>query len=231
MLAFNFTASWAAETLGYVPHSNYEAPALPQAATLADAGSLFFMAAVMAPIVEEIVFRAGLLSGIEWLTRKAVRRGAGIVASVLSSAIFVVLHETADPFLIGVRLAGALLMATTYKREGLMASIILHAVNNGVLIGGMLLSSFLSPGLAMILGGGSLALGAGAAAWAARGIFKQRADRREGRIGRHELTPKSALVLAALLGLGALLLSPKLLLVNLPFVAGLGFYAWRKRKA
>ncbi|MEK7743965.1 MAG: CPBP family glutamic-type intramembrane protease [Elusimicrobiota bacterium] len=231
MLAFNFTASWAAETLGYVPHSNYEAPALPEAATLGDAGSLFFMAAVMAPIVEEIVFRAGLLSGIEWLTRKAVRRGAGIAASVLSSAIFVVLHETADPFLIGVRLAGALLMAYTYKREGLLASIVLHAVNNGVLIAGMLLSSFLAPGLSMALGGVSLALGAGAAAWAARGIFQQRADRREGRIGRYELTSRSSLVLAALLGLGALLLAPKLILVNLPFVAGLGFYAWRKRKA
>ena len=69
------------------------------------------------------------------------------------------------------------------------------------------------------------------AAWAARGIFQQRADRREGRIGRYELTSRSSLVLAALLGLGALLLAPKLILVNLPFVAGLGFYAWRKRKA
>jgi len=228
-MVMTFGAQIAAAALGYAPHSNYQAPALPASPGLFDTASLVLMVSVFAPIVEELMFRVGLLGGLEWLARKVNGRWAGAAASVLASAVFVVLHETSDPLLIGIRMADALLMAWVYKREGLMASIIQHAVHNGLIAAGMVASLFLggfsTPFMAAFAVGNLIA-----AAIFGRGLWKQRADRREGRIARHELTPWTARALAFLLAGSSFFFEAALLKMALMFAVGLLLYSFLKPK-
>lgn len=80
---------------------------------------------IVAPIVEELVFRAGILSGL---------RGLGTVKAVLlSSAMFVLFHmsptQTAYQFVVGV-VAGFIAVYS----GNIILSMILHAVSNGLAI-------------------------------------------------------------------------------------------------
>lgn len=228
-LVTTFGAQLAAAALGYAPHSNYQPPALPASPGLFDALSLTLMVSVFAPIVEELMFRVGLLGGLEWLAKKVHARSAGALASVLASAVFVVLHETSDPLLIGIRMADALLMAWVYKREGLMASIVQHAVHNGLiaagLLAGMFLGAFSTPAM-IALATANLAL----TFFFGRGLLAQRADRREGRIARHELTPWTARLLALALGASSLFFAGEMMKLALMFAAGLLLYSFLRPK-
>lgn len=63
----------APEALGYVPHSNYQAPVLPSSLDFFQAASLVALSSVLAPIVEELMFRVGLLGGPRGFHRPARR--------------------------------------------------------------------------------------------------------------------------------------------------------------
>lgn len=229
-LVLVYGAVSAAQALGYVPHSDYQAPVLPPSLGFSQAVSLVALGSVFAPIVEELVFRVGLLGGLEAVAKKITERWAGGIASVLSSVLFVVVHETADPLLIGVRFFDALALAWVYKRAGLAASIVQHAVHNGLVIAGLLASAFLGPAAFPLMAAVGLA-NLVATAVLGRSLWKQRADEREGRLLRHEVTPWVARTLAILLSVSALFLPADRSAVALVVVAGLLLYStksWRR---
>lgn len=122
-----------AQALGHVLHPNYASPAEGLSdPSLIQAGVLFVAASIMAPIAEEIIFRAGIQGGLSKVT-KFLRLGSFVIPAVLGSLIFVAVHETADPVLFGARLVGALLFAYVYQKEGMLASMAMHFFHNGLL--------------------------------------------------------------------------------------------------
>ncbi|MEK7389577.1 MAG: CPBP family glutamic-type intramembrane protease [Elusimicrobiota bacterium] len=141
-LAFTWAVTSAALALGYEMHSNYDFPKLLENATLSDIVNLFPKIAIVAPILEELLFRAGLQGLLTKLWEKA-KWGSFAVPALISSLIFVALHETADPLLFAVRLATSLVWAYVYQKEGILSSMTAHSVHNG-LIFLTVLSSFLN---------------------------------------------------------------------------------------
>ena len=120
--------------LGHELNPNYSSPAagLGTTPSIAQALILTGAAAVMAPVAEEIVFRAGLQGGLAKLT-KFLRMGSFWVPAVLSSLIFVAIHETSDPVLFTTRFIHAMILAGLFKKEGVLASMAAHGFFNGIL--------------------------------------------------------------------------------------------------
>lgn len=84
---------------------------------------LFFLLAIVAPLIEELLFR-GLLYGY-------LRGRAGVVLSVLVSAlVFAVLHVVIPPLFV----MGAILAILAERNRSLWPSIALHASNNGLIV-------------------------------------------------------------------------------------------------
>lgn len=96
------------------------------------AWQLFFIASVFAPLTEELLFRGALVSHL---------RGAmGIVsAAVLSGVIFAAVHPQGWAAIPALASIGASLALIRQWRGSLVPSIVAHALNNGVLIGIMVL--------------------------------------------------------------------------------------------
>lgn len=91
---------------------------------------------------EEIAFRGGLVQGVSaWIRSPAVALG---VTTVLSTAVFVAAHGSADPWIVielgSLAVAGCWL---AWRTGGLEAVIVLHVVNNvlimltGIVFGGL----------------------------------------------------------------------------------------------
>lgn len=100
-----------------------------------DAATLLLLL-VVAPVLEETVFRAGLQS---WLQRRAVggRRVAGLDAAVLLTALaFAAAHLVhAPPLLAAMVFVPGLAIGEVYRRIGrLRPVIVLHAWYNGCLL-------------------------------------------------------------------------------------------------
>ena len=95
--------------------------------TIVDLVCLLVVAAVAAPIVEELVFR-GLL--YRWLDRRA---GVGI-AMVVSALTFSLVHFI--PLLIGVFFAFGVILAQVARHyDSLYPAIVLHSLNNAAAVG------------------------------------------------------------------------------------------------
>ncbi len=123
-----------AQALGYAFNSNYNSPAASfgEVPGLLEAGVLVVAAAVMAPVAEEIIFRAGLQGGLAKVT-KFMRLGSFVVSATLVSLLFVAIHETSDPVLFATRFIHSLILAWAFKKEGLLASMAAHGFFNGLL--------------------------------------------------------------------------------------------------
>lgn len=116
-----------AAALGYVFHPNYAGASGALAGPVAGV----ITAAVIAPLWEEYVFRH--LAFGKLTKAMGDKLGAAVpalVATLLNTAIFVLLHETADPVMIAIRAVGNLFLLKAYKDQGLGASILAHAVFN-----------------------------------------------------------------------------------------------------
>ena len=89
-------------------------------------GGVIILAALVAPVIEEIVFRGFIYS--------AVRKRAGVVlAIIVTSALFSLLHMSIFSFLPIFFLGVAL--AYLYEKTGLLiSSIMLHVIHNSLLI-------------------------------------------------------------------------------------------------
>jgi membrane protease YdiL (CAAX protease family) len=94
-----------------------------------DAGLLFFVIAVQAPVVEEILLRGIALRGfvLNW------GAGAGVVASAL---VFAVLHANATQFVVGL-VTGVIFGWTALRTGTLGPSILMHTVINGTTVLGL----------------------------------------------------------------------------------------------
>lgn len=94
--------------------------------------AVFILAAIMAPLVEETFFRGAFF--------RSLRRNRGLLVSgLLNGLIFAALHPQgwlAIPALTAMGLGFALIREW---RDSLIAPVVAHAINNGVLIGGLAL--------------------------------------------------------------------------------------------
>ncbi|MFA6092544.1 MAG: CPBP family glutamic-type intramembrane protease [Elusimicrobiota bacterium] len=222
------------EACGYVFHSNFPAYTLPIKIIGYDRPVVqAFHGIGLAPIVEEIVARVILLGGLHWLLSKIMpEKAAVIIASVVSSVAFVLIHETADPVSFALRLADALIFSWVYTREGLSASIAMHSMRNAM---NWISLFFASPSLLVTAAGVVVMMALAYAAISAWTLLQdQKADRKAGRIARHEMSPAIAGILAGFMLAGSLLTAPTLLKYCGPFILGLAAYAaikyWKQRK-
>lgn len=91
------------------------------------------MAAVAAPIFEEIVFRGFLFQGLRTNLRSSLGGCADFTAVILSSAIFSLAHMQFNPTTMLMLFLLGCFHAEVYRRSGsLYASMALHAINNGL---------------------------------------------------------------------------------------------------
>ncbi|MDX6770420.1 MAG: CPBP family intramembrane glutamic endopeptidase [Elusimicrobiota bacterium] len=218
----------AASLLGHELNPNYTSPAegMGDTPSLLQAGMLFGAAAILAPIAEEIVFRAGLQGGLAKLT-KFMRLGSFWVPAALVSLLFVAIHETSDPVLITTRFIHAMVLAWAFKKEGLLASMAAHGIFNGLLTLPILAAAGVGAlGLApeaaglMTLGvlGAAFVAGIVYAVKAVRYLLRQRADRKSGAVAPKPFTPAHGWLALVIMAAGFFLLMP-----NLYWLAGMIF--------
>lgn len=124
VLIMNFVvAAITAMIFGEVPTAEDQL-AIRETISVVDFACLLVVGAVIAPIVEELVFR-GLLY-------RAIRSRWGIAwASIVTALLFSVVHFT--PLLIGVFFVFGLILAAVVEHyKSLYPPIVLHALNNSV---------------------------------------------------------------------------------------------------
>lgn len=133
-IAITFAGTSIAQFLGHQLHPNYQGavgggdlvPSIVQAL------AIWVGAAVMAPVSEEAIFRGGMQGGLAKLSVK-LRLGSFVLPALISSAIFVALHETADPLMFATRMVHAVILSFVYHKEGVLASMAAHGLYNGML--------------------------------------------------------------------------------------------------
>ncbi|MDQ4143781.1 MAG: CPBP family intramembrane metalloprotease [Actinomycetota bacterium] len=120
-------AQITAAVFGDVPNAQDQLAIEPATITTVDLICLLLVVAVVAPVVEEFVFR-GLLY-------RSARSKWGIgVASVISAVAFACLHFI--PLLLGVFFVFGLILAAVAQRfDSIYPAIVVHALNNAVSIG------------------------------------------------------------------------------------------------
>ena len=127
VLIMNFiVASLTAGLFGDVPTAEDQLGIGAGTITIVDFVCLLVVAAVLAPIVEELVFRGVLY--------RAIRSRIGVAsATVITALAFSLTHF--EPLLIGVFFAFGLVLAFVAERtDSLYPPIVLHALNNTVAI-------------------------------------------------------------------------------------------------
>jgi len=90
--------------------------------------SAILAAVIMAPLMEETIFRGLLFPGIAKLNAKP------IAAGLVSSAIFAMIHPQGIPAWPALAAVGAAAAFVTYQTRSLWPAIILHATHNGLLL-------------------------------------------------------------------------------------------------
>lgn len=95
---------------------------------------LLFIAAVAAPIVEEIVFRGVLFRHLRELSARWGRELSFVFSALASSLVFAAIHPQGILF---IPILGALAFAFCFAREtrgSLISCIVAHGINNGVVV-------------------------------------------------------------------------------------------------
>jgi len=94
----------------------------------------YLVAAVVAPVLEEILFRGGLYRGLRGATGSMPLLASMVVSALLSSLVFAAIHPQGVLF---VPILGALAMSFCLVRElrgSLVAPMVGHALNNGLIV-------------------------------------------------------------------------------------------------
>lgn len=192
-----------AAACGHQFHSNYGSPASIPLHSLFEVAKVATAASVMAPVTEEVIFRGGILGGLSWLAAKYTKSKfmQAYLPAIVSSVVFVAVHETADPVMFAARLVQALLLAAVYQREGVVASMVMHFANNIIptigIVSGWLFGASPFAFLGFVL--------EAAYAWNAfKDLKAERAARADGSVVPYRLTPVRALVLAGVSVIGLL---------------------------
>jgi len=148
-IAFTMVTVVAAQLLGYEMHPNYQGPSAGDAPTILQAAALWIGAAVMAPVSEEAIFRGGLQGRLARLSAK-VRLGSFVAPAIITSLIFVALHETSDPVLFATRFAHAMVLSYVFQKEGILAAMAAHGFFNGLLALSIVLAAAGAPWLTLL---------------------------------------------------------------------------------
>lgn len=219
-LAITIVVTAVAAYLGYALHPGYHSP-VPEQLTVTTVAATAAMAAVMAPVSEEMLFRNGLMAGLRRILRRIPLVGEFWLPALASSVVFVALHELSDPLLFATRLVHSLILSYAYQKEGLPSSIAAHAFFNGMLTLPLVLS--LLPGPAALIANLLTLPIAALLTWRAfKALKAQASDRASGAVLPLELTALPSLLLAALLLAGFFFLAH-----NPIWILGAFGYGWR----
>jgi membrane protease YdiL (CAAX protease family) len=148
-IAFTMVTVVVAQLLGYHMHPNYQGPTAGAAPSIISALALWIGAAVMAPMSEEAIFRGGLQGRLAKLAAK-LHLNAFVAPAIITSLVFVALHETSDPVLFATRFAHAMVLSYVFKKEGILASMAAHGFFNGLLALSVVLSAAGLPWLGLL---------------------------------------------------------------------------------
>jgi membrane protease YdiL (CAAX protease family) len=194
-----------AQLLGYHMHPNYQGPNAGVSPSLLSALALWVGAAVMAPVSEEAIFRGGLQGRLKKLSAK-LHLGSFVLPALITSVLFVALHETSDPVLFATRMVHAMILSYVYQKEGILASMAAHGFFNGLLAVSIVLSAAGLPWLGLAIAPLALYF-----AFKARGVLKaQKADVASGALAPKPLTATLAFLFAGLLMLGYFFIMPNI---------------------
>ncbi len=209
-MIITYGAYFVAALTGYEFHPNYHGPATVAVDTVAGALALWVGAAVMAPVAEEAMFRGFLQGRLAKLT-SWLHLGNYILPAAASSLLFVGLHETSDPVLMGTRLLQALILSRVYAKEGVLASMAAHGFFNGLFGLSIVFDALGAPWLGTI----AILPGLWYAYKSVKLLRAQREARKSGELTPKRLSGALAIAFSAMLVLAYLMLMP-----NLYWVAG-----------
>jgi membrane protease YdiL (CAAX protease family) len=89
--------------------------------------AIVFLAVVLAPLIEELMFRGVL--------QPAIGRFAGVAGGVLfSSLLFAAIHPQGPALVLSLAAVGAMAAALTHQTRSLVPAIVMHAVHNGAVL-------------------------------------------------------------------------------------------------
>lgn len=205
-MAITFASTSIAQLLGYHLHPNYQGavgggdlvPSMLQAL------SIWVSTAVMAPVSEEAIFRGGMQGGLAKLSGK-LHLGSFVFPSLITSVIFVALHETADPLMFATRMVQAMILSFVYHKEGILSSMAAHGFSNGML---MLPLIFFAAGMPVLSAAPLLPLALYFAWRSAKLLRAQTFAVASGALAPKPMARLTALLFAALLLLGYFCLRP-----------------------
>lgn len=200
-----YGAYFAAALTGYEFHPNYHGPPTVAVTTVASSLALWVGAAVMAPVAEEAMFRGFLQGRLAKLT-SWLHLGNYILPTVASSLLFVALHETSDPVLMGTRLLQALILSRVYAKEGVLASMAAHGFFNGLFGLSIVFDALGAPWLGTV----AILPGLWYAYKSVKLLRAQRPARESGELVPKRLTGPLALAFSAMLVLAYFMLMPNL---------------------
>ncbi|MDD5302304.1 MAG: CPBP family intramembrane metalloprotease [Elusimicrobia bacterium] len=204
-IAITMVTVVVAQLLGYQLHPNYVGPDAGAVPTILSALAMWVGAAVMAPISEEAIFRGGLQGRLAKLAAK-LRLGSFVVPAVITSLVFVALHETADPVLFATRFVHAMILSYVYHKEGILASMAAHGFFNGLLAMSVVFSALGLPWLGLAAAPAALYF----AMKAAKVVRAQKPDVDSGALAPKPLSARLALIMAAVLMLGYFFIMPNI---------------------
>jgi len=204
-IAITMVTVVVAQLLGYTLHPNYQGPSAGEVPTILSALAMWVGAAIMAPVSEEAIFRGGLQKKISQITSK-LHAGAFIVPAVITSLIFVALHETSDPVLFATRFVHAMILSYVYHKEGILASMAAHGFFNGLLALSVVLSAVGLPWLGLAVVPAALYF----ALKAARTLRAQKPDIASGALTPKPLSAGLSFLMAGVLALGYFFLMPNI---------------------
>ncbi|PIR15711.1 MAG: hypothetical protein COV48_12860, partial [Elusimicrobia bacterium CG11_big_fil_rev_8_21_14_0_20_64_6] len=204
-LAITMGAVVIAQMLGYQLHPNYQGPSAGDVPTILSALAMWVGAAVMAPVSEEAIFRGGLQGGLAKLSAK-LHLGSFILPAVITSLIFVALHETSDPLLFATRFVHAMILSHVYHKEGILASMAAHGFFNGLLAMSVVFSALGMPWLGLA----TVPVVLFFAMRAAKTIRAQKPDIDSGALAPKPLSAALSFAFAGILALGYFLLMPNI---------------------
>lgn len=204
-IAMTMATITIAQVLGHQLHPNYQAPTGTETTSLLQAFAIWIGAAVMAPISEEAIFRGGMQGTLAKLSAK-LRLGAFVVPALITSVLFVALHETSDPVLFSTRLVHAMVISYVYHKEGILAAMASHAFFNGLLALSIVLAAAQMP----ILGFAVVPLAVFFAFRAWRTLKAQKSAVDSGTLAPQRLTAGLAVLFAGLLMFGYFFIMPNI---------------------
>jgi membrane protease YdiL (CAAX protease family) len=204
-LALTMAAVTVAQLLGYHLHPNYQGPSGAETTSLVQALAIWVGAAVMAPVSEEAIFRGGIQGRLAKLSQK-LHLGNFVLPALITSVIFVALHETSDPVLFGTRLVHAMILSYVYHKDGILASMAAHGFFNGLLAVSIVAGALGMPWLGLA----TLPLSIWGVLKARKILKSQKPDIASGALAPKPMTAQMAFAFAALLMAGYFFIMPNI---------------------